>query len=69
MTVYDIPDLTGGKGTLGSIVFSESFIESKIFLKEKGKQQQFRKINFSSYIMKHWQWCCSKVESHHSCGI
>ncbi|XP_032891471.1 uncharacterized protein C20orf194 homolog isoform X3 [Amblyraja radiata] len=35
MTVYDIPDLTGGKGTLGSIVFSESFIESKIFLKEK----------------------------------
>ncbi|XP_078262629.1 dynein axonemal assembly factor 9 isoform X2 [Rhinoraja longicauda] len=35
MTVYDIPDLTGGKGTLGSIVFSESFLESKIFLKEK----------------------------------
>ncbi|XP_048458036.1 uncharacterized protein C20orf194 homolog [Rhincodon typus] len=34
MTVYDIPDLTGGKGTLGSIVFSESFLESKLFLKE-----------------------------------
>ncbi|XP_051866476.1 uncharacterized protein C20orf194 homolog [Pristis pectinata] len=35
MTVYDIPDLTGTKGTLGSIVFSESFLESKVFLKEK----------------------------------
>ncbi|XP_059821698.1 uncharacterized protein C20orf194 homolog isoform X1 [Hypanus sabinus] len=35
MTVYDIPDLTGAKGTVGSIVFSESFIESKIFVKEK----------------------------------
>ncbi|XP_059506378.1 uncharacterized protein C20orf194 homolog isoform X2 [Stegostoma tigrinum] len=34
MTVYDIPDLTGGKGTLGSIVFSESFLESKLLLKE-----------------------------------
>ncbi|XP_067837186.1 uncharacterized protein C20orf194 homolog isoform X2 [Heptranchias perlo] len=34
MTVYDIPDLMGGKGTLGSIVFSESFLESKLFLKE-----------------------------------
>ncbi|XP_067884831.1 uncharacterized protein C20orf194 homolog isoform X2 [Heterodontus francisci] len=34
MTVYDIPDLTGGKGTLGSIVFAESFLESKLFLKE-----------------------------------
>ncbi|XP_041046085.1 uncharacterized protein C20orf194 homolog isoform X1 [Carcharodon carcharias] len=34
MIVYDIPDLTGGKGTLGSIVFSESFLESKLFLKE-----------------------------------
>uniref|UniRef100_UPI00398EE7D4 dynein axonemal assembly factor 9 isoform X2 n=1 Tax=Pristiophorus japonicus TaxID=55135 RepID=UPI00398EE7D4 len=34
MTVYDIPDLTEGKGSLGSIVFSESFLESKLFLKE-----------------------------------
>ncbi|XP_069779619.1 dynein axonemal assembly factor 9 isoform X2 [Narcine bancroftii] len=35
MTVYDIPDLKGGKGSLGSIVFSESFLESKVLLKEK----------------------------------
>ncbi|XP_043552353.1 dynein axonemal assembly factor 9 isoform X2 [Chiloscyllium plagiosum] len=34
MTVYDIPDVTGGKGTIGSVVFSESFLESKLFLKE-----------------------------------
>uniref|UniRef100_A0A4W3GY54 Dynein axonemal assembly factor 9 n=1 Tax=Callorhinchus milii TaxID=7868 RepID=A0A4W3GY54_CALMI len=34
MSVYDIPDLTGGKGTLGSVVFSESFVESQLLLKE-----------------------------------
>uniref|UniRef100_A0A4W3GJ78 Dynein axonemal assembly factor 9 n=1 Tax=Callorhinchus milii TaxID=7868 RepID=A0A4W3GJ78_CALMI len=37
MSVYDIPDLTGGKGTLGSVVFSESFVESQLLLKENGK--------------------------------
>uniref|UniRef100_H3B273 Dynein axonemal assembly factor 9 n=1 Tax=Latimeria chalumnae TaxID=7897 RepID=H3B273_LATCH len=35
MTVYDIPDLLGGKGVLGSIVFSESFLESLMRVKEQ----------------------------------
>uniref|UniRef100_A0A8C5QTW4 Dynein axonemal assembly factor 9 n=1 Tax=Leptobrachium leishanense TaxID=445787 RepID=A0A8C5QTW4_9ANUR len=35
MTVYDIPDLHGGRGCLGSVVFSESFLKSQISVKEK----------------------------------
>ncbi|XP_006894319.1 PREDICTED: uncharacterized protein C20orf194 homolog [Elephantulus edwardii] len=35
MTVYDIPDLLGGKGCLGSVVFSESFLTSQILVREK----------------------------------
>uniref|UniRef100_A0A674I3X3 Dynein axonemal assembly factor 9 n=1 Tax=Terrapene triunguis TaxID=2587831 RepID=A0A674I3X3_9SAUR len=35
MTIYDIPDLLGGRGCLGSVVFSESFLASQIFIKEK----------------------------------
>ncbi|XP_019501210.1 PREDICTED: uncharacterized protein C20orf194 homolog [Hipposideros armiger] len=35
MTVYDIPDLLGGRGCLGSVVFSESFLTSQILVKEK----------------------------------
>lgn len=37
MTVYDIPDLLGGGGggCLGSVVFSESFLTSRILVKEK----------------------------------
>uniref|UniRef100_F7FIP2 Dynein axonemal assembly factor 9 n=1 Tax=Callithrix jacchus TaxID=9483 RepID=F7FIP2_CALJA len=35
MTVYDIPDLLGGNGCLGSVVFSESFLTSQILVKEK----------------------------------
>ncbi|XP_036619107.1 uncharacterized protein C20orf194 homolog isoform X1 [Trichosurus vulpecula] len=35
MSVYDIPELTGGKECLGSIVFSESFLTSQILVKEK----------------------------------
>ncbi|XP_011830297.1 PREDICTED: uncharacterized protein C20orf194 homolog isoform X2 [Mandrillus leucophaeus] len=34
MTVYDIPDLLGGNGCLGSVVFSESFLTSQILVKE-----------------------------------
>lgn len=37
MTVYDIPDLLGGRGCLGSVVFSESFLTSQILVREKGK--------------------------------
>ncbi|XP_008568848.1 PREDICTED: uncharacterized protein C20orf194 homolog [Galeopterus variegatus] len=35
MTIYDIPDLLGGRGCLGSVVFSESFLTSHILVKEK----------------------------------
>uniref|UniRef100_A0A2I3SG62 Dynein axonemal assembly factor 9 n=1 Tax=Pan troglodytes TaxID=9598 RepID=A0A2I3SG62_PANTR len=35
MAVYDIPDLLGGNGCLGSVVFSESFLTSQILVKEK----------------------------------
>uniref|UniRef100_A0ABM5GKQ3 Dynein axonemal assembly factor 9 isoform X1 n=1 Tax=Pogona vitticeps TaxID=103695 RepID=A0ABM5GKQ3_9SAUR len=35
MTVYDIPDLLGGRGCLGSVVFSESFLTSQILVKER----------------------------------
>ncbi|XP_012866095.1 PREDICTED: uncharacterized protein C20orf194 homolog [Dipodomys ordii] len=35
MTVYDIPDLLRGRGCLGSVVFSESFLTSQILVKEK----------------------------------
>ncbi|XP_077157339.1 dynein axonemal assembly factor 9 [Paroedura picta] len=35
MVIYDIPDLLGGRGCLGSVVFSESFLASQIFVKEK----------------------------------
>ncbi|XP_053258075.1 dynein axonemal assembly factor 9 [Podarcis raffonei] len=35
MTVYDIPDLLGGRGCLGSVIFSESFLASQILVKEK----------------------------------
>ncbi|XP_075705772.1 dynein axonemal assembly factor 9 [Rhinoderma darwinii] len=35
MTVYDIPDLQGGRGNLGSIVFSETFLKSEILVRDK----------------------------------
>ena len=36
MMVFDIPDLLTGRGCLGSVVFSESFLTSQIHVKEKG---------------------------------
>lgn len=35
MMVFDIPDLLTGRGCLGSVVFSESFLTSQIHVKEK----------------------------------
>ncbi|XP_053783277.1 dynein axonemal assembly factor 9 isoform X3 [Desmodus rotundus] len=35
MTICDIPDLLGGRGCFGSVVFSESFLTSQILVKEK----------------------------------
>lgn len=37
MTVHDIPDLQCGGGDLGSVVFSETFLESSINIQQKGK--------------------------------
>ncbi|KAG5848195.1 hypothetical protein ANANG_G00095880 [Anguilla anguilla] len=34
MTVHDIPDLQFGRGDLGSVVFSESFLESTVYIQE-----------------------------------
>lgn len=36
MTVHDIPDLQWDGGDLGSVVFSESFLESSINIQHKG---------------------------------
>ncbi|CDR00938.1 unnamed protein product, partial [Oncorhynchus mykiss] len=35
MSVFDIPDLQWGKGDLGSVVFSESFLVSSINIQQK----------------------------------
>ncbi|XP_066574446.1 dynein axonemal assembly factor 9 [Amia ocellicauda] len=35
MAVHDIPDFLGGRGTLGSMVFSESFLESNVYVHEQ----------------------------------
>ncbi|ETE58712.1 hypothetical protein L345_15565, partial [Ophiophagus hannah] len=40
MAVYDIPDLLAGRGCLGSVVFSESFLTSQILVKEKGSVEE-----------------------------
>lgn len=41
MMVFDIPDLLTGRGCLGSVVFSESFLTSQIYVKEKGNYFEF----------------------------
>lgn len=41
MMVFDIPDLLTGRGCLGSVVFSESFLTSQIQVKEKGRYFKF----------------------------
>ncbi|RLW09178.1 hypothetical protein DV515_00003070 [Chloebia gouldiae] len=44
MMVFDIPDLLTGRGCLGSVVFSESFLTSQIQVKEKDQpiRKQFK---------------------------
>uniref|UniRef100_A0A8B9KVZ3 Si:ch211-194c3.5 n=1 Tax=Astyanax mexicanus TaxID=7994 RepID=A0A8B9KVZ3_ASTMX len=37
MVVYDIPDLQWGGSNLGSVVFSESFLESSIYIQNRGE--------------------------------
>ena len=36
MSVYDIPDLQRAGTNLGSVIFSESFLESSIYIQDKG---------------------------------
>uniref|UniRef100_A0A8B9L221 Si:ch211-194c3.5 n=1 Tax=Astyanax mexicanus TaxID=7994 RepID=A0A8B9L221_ASTMX len=38
MVVYDIPDLQWGGSNLGSVVFSESFLESSIYIQNRGEK-------------------------------
>lgn len=38
MTVRDIPDQQGGGGDMGSVVFSESFLDSSINIQQRGKK-------------------------------
>ncbi|KAG9343991.1 hypothetical protein JZ751_012467, partial [Albula glossodonta] len=40
MTVHDIPDLQSGRGDLGSIMFSESFLDSTVYIQEQGEKHQ-----------------------------
>nr|XP_033809053.1 uncharacterized protein C20orf194 homolog isoform X1 [Geotrypetes seraphini] len=35
MSIHDIPDLLGRRGSLGSIIYSESFLKSQILVQEK----------------------------------
>lgn len=41
MVVYDIPDLLLGGGDLGSVMFSESFLESSIHIQQSGMVSSF----------------------------
>lgn len=50
MKVHDIPDLQWDGGDLGSVVFSESFLESSINIQQKGT----RLIEFSLIRMDCW---------------
>lgn len=36
MIVHDVPDLQRNTGSLGSVVFSESFLESSINIQHRG---------------------------------
>lgn len=38
MTVRDVPDQQGGGGDMGSVVFSESFLDSSINIQQRGKK-------------------------------
>lgn len=55
MMVYDIPDLQCG-GNLGSVVFSESFLESSVYIQQRGKNPFSDRIQLSAE--KHWTCDC-----------
>lgn len=45
LIVHDIPDLQWDRGELGSVVFSESFLESSINIQQRGTVQiRFERI-------------------------
>uniref|UniRef100_A0A8C5SLU7 Dynein axonemal assembly factor 9 n=1 Tax=Laticauda laticaudata TaxID=8630 RepID=A0A8C5SLU7_LATLA len=50
MAVYDIPDLLAGRGCLGSVVFSESFLTSQILVKEKGSVRRKNPTKEESFL-------------------
>ncbi|KAB1262596.1 uncharacterized protein Cadr_000021389 [Camelus dromedarius] len=63
MTIYDIPDLLGGRGCLGSVVFSESFLTSQILVKEKDGTvtTETRSIILTAAIPRFCSWLVSVI--------
>ena len=57
MTVADIPDLQRGQGHLGSVVFSECFLESTINIQQKGKDRPG------------WSRALSPYDAHQAAGL
>uniref|UniRef100_A0A8C3DXR6 Dynein axonemal assembly factor 9 n=1 Tax=Corvus moneduloides TaxID=1196302 RepID=A0A8C3DXR6_CORMO len=58
MMVFDIPDLLTGRGCLGSVVFSESFLTSQIQVKEKGEYS--RHVILTAAIPRFASWLVSE---------
>uniref|UniRef100_A0A8C4KDU3 Uncharacterized protein n=1 Tax=Dromaius novaehollandiae TaxID=8790 RepID=A0A8C4KDU3_DRONO len=63
MTVFDIPDLLTGRGCLGSVVFSESFLTSQIHVKEKDGSinSETSHIILTAAIPRYASWLVSKL--------
>uniref|UniRef100_A0A8D2Q9B8 Chromosome 20 open reading frame 194 n=1 Tax=Varanus komodoensis TaxID=61221 RepID=A0A8D2Q9B8_VARKO len=61
LTVHDIPDLLGGRGCLGSVVFSESFLTSQILVKEKGICTETSCIVLTAAIPRSVSWLVSRA--------
>lgn len=51
MTVRDVPDQQGGSGDMGSVVFSESFLDSSINIQQRGKKCW---LDYVLMRMDHW---------------
>uniref|UniRef100_A0A8C3XGH7 Chromosome 20 open reading frame 194 n=1 Tax=Cyanoderma ruficeps TaxID=181631 RepID=A0A8C3XGH7_9PASS len=65
MMVFDIPDLLTGRGCLGSVVFSESFLTSQIQVKEKDGSihPDSRHVILTAAIPRFASWLVSENKS------
>uniref|UniRef100_A0A8C3GY80 Dynein axonemal assembly factor 9 n=1 Tax=Corvus moneduloides TaxID=1196302 RepID=A0A8C3GY80_CORMO len=65
MMVFDIPDLLTGRGCLGSVVFSESFLTSQIQVKEKDGSisPDSRHVILTAAIPRFASWLVSEDKS------